>query len=112
MIRVDLYLDKAGLLKSCSVSGHAGAGKKGEDIVCAAVSVLTRTAYTVLSQREELKIRVSAPQRGEFRMEIDDFGTDENFLSAVGIYLREGLQSVSAEFPRHVTIHIEKESAD
>ncbi len=109
MISVELCLNKAGLLQSCRVSGHADAGKKGEDIVCAAVSVLTRTAYTVLSGRKELKIRASAPKRGEFRMEIDDFGNDESFLTAVGTYLREGLQSVCVEFPDHVKISIEKE---
>jgi uncharacterized protein YsxB (DUF464 family) len=109
MIRIELCLDKFGLLKSCRVSGHAGAGPKGEDVVCAAVSVLTRTAYSVLSSREGLKIRASAPKRGEFQMKIDDFGTDEAFLSAIQRFLQEGLQSVSAEFPHHVEICIEKE---
>jgi uncharacterized protein YsxB (DUF464 family) len=109
LIRIELCLDKAGLLKSCRVSGHSGAAPKGEDIVCAAVSVLTRTAYTVLSSRKELKIRASAPKRGEFQMEIDDFGSDESFLSAVGTYLQEGLQSVALEFPNHVEMKIIQE---
>jgi uncharacterized protein YsxB (DUF464 family) len=123
LISIELSFDKRDLLKSCRVSGHAGAGPKGEDIVCAAVSVLTRTAYTVLSAREDLKIRASAPKRGEFQMEIDDFGasmlrgasaqgtlaSDDSFLSAVGIYLQEGLQSVSAEFPHHVELKIIQE---
>ncbi len=109
MITIELYLDNGGLLKSCQVSGHAGAGRKGEDIVCAAVSVLTRTAYRTLSVKEGVKVRKAAPNRGEFRMEIDDPGTDRSFLSAVGTFLQEGLISVSMEFPDHVTIHIEKE---
>jgi uncharacterized protein YsxB (DUF464 family) len=40
MIVIDIILDKTGLLRSCSALGHAGAGKTGSDIVCAAVSVL------------------------------------------------------------------------
>jgi uncharacterized protein YsxB (DUF464 family) len=109
LINIELSFDKRDLLKSCRVSGHAGASPKGEDIVCAAVSVLTRTAYTVLSSRKELKVRASAPKRGEFQMEIDGFGSDDSFLSAVGIYLQEGLQSISVEFPNHVTIKIIQE---
>jgi uncharacterized protein YsxB (DUF464 family) len=111
MISVELSLDKAGFLQSCRVSGHAGAGRKGEDIVCAAVSVLTRTAYTVLSSRKGLKIWASAPQRGKFQMGIDDFGADKEFLSATQAFLQEGLNSVAAEFPNHVTISIEKEDS-
>jgi uncharacterized protein YsxB (DUF464 family) len=110
MIRIELSFNKRDLLKSCRVSGHSDAAPKGEDIVCAAVSVLTRTAYSVLSKRKELKIRASAPKRGEFQMEIDDAGTDEAFLFAVGTYLQEGLQSVSAEFPHYVEVCIEKEA--
>ncbi|MDR2901435.1 MAG: ribosomal-processing cysteine protease Prp [Treponema sp.] len=109
MISIELCLDKADLLKSCRVSGHAGAALKGEDIVCAAVSALTRTAYTVLFDRKELKIRAEAPKRGEFWMEIDNFGRDESFLSAVGTFLTEGLKSISAEYPDRVVIHIQKE---
>ncbi len=112
MISIELCLDKAGLLRSCRASGHAGAGKKGEDIVCAAVSMLTRTAYTVLSGRKELIVHAEAPKRGEFRMEIDNTEADKEFLLAAGIFLREGLVSLSAEYPNHVTIRIEREHLD
>ena len=40
MIRVRAWLTSGGNCSGLRVSGHAGAGKKGEDIVCAAVSVL------------------------------------------------------------------------
>jgi uncharacterized protein YsxB (DUF464 family) len=49
MIGIDAAFDKAGLLRFCEVRGHAMAGPAGYDLVCAAVSVLIRTAFRVLS---------------------------------------------------------------
>jgi uncharacterized protein YsxB (DUF464 family) len=110
MIHIEMSFDERDLLKSCRVSGHSGAAPKGEDIVCAAVSVLIRTAYTVLSSQKELEIRASALKRGEFQMEIDNVGTDEAFLSAVQMFLQEGFRSVAAEFPHHVKICMERKA--
>lgn len=39
------------------VKGHAGYGKKGEDIVCSAVSILTYTILAYLMQRKEIKVQ-------------------------------------------------------
>ncbi|WP_010259586.1 ribosomal-processing cysteine protease Prp [Treponema primitia] len=109
MIRVEAALDKAGLLRSCRVEGHAGAGPKGGDIVCAAVSVLTRTALQVLSQREGITVRGEAPERGIVRIEIDYTGQGREFLSAAGAFLLEGLKSVAGEYPDYCTMHISTE---
>lgn len=100
MIIAELVLE-GGLLKSCAIRGHAGAGPKGSDIVCAAVSVLSRTVYKVLSEREGITVRSSAPNRGDFFLEVSCDGNPENrdFLDGAGAFLIEGLVSVSKEFP-------------
>ena len=87
MIQADLVLDEAGLLSSCRVSGHAGAGKRGSDIVCAAVSVLTRTIVRVLSGRKGITIRGNAPDRGNFSMEAEYSAEGREFLAAAGAFL-------------------------
>jgi uncharacterized protein YsxB (DUF464 family) len=109
MIRIDAALDEAGLLKSCRVCGHAGAGLKGGDIVCAAVSVLTRTALTVLSRGEGITVRGEAPERGIVEMEIEYTGEGEGFLSAAGAFLLEGLKSVAGEYPEYCTMNVTEE---
>jgi uncharacterized protein YsxB (DUF464 family) len=43
MIKVKIWRD-GGRITACEVTGHAGAGEKGKDIVCAAVSALAETA--------------------------------------------------------------------
>jgi len=108
MIQVEVVLDEAGLLRACRVQGHAGAGKKGGDIVCAAVSVLTRTIIRVLSGRKDITIRGSIPGQGSFHMEADYAPEGREFLAAAGAFLVEGLLSVAAEFPGNCKVNIER----
>ena len=108
MIQAELVL-KDGLLKSCRISGHAGAGPKGSDIVCAAVSVLARTALMIISERKDIKIQGGHPERGHFWMDISVISVEsKDFLDGVGTFLKQGLISVSREFPDFCVINIEE----
>ena len=86
-------------MRACKASGHAGAGKAGADIVCAAISVLMRTALRTLSNREGVSIRGGAPEPGLLWLEADYTAEGKDFLSAAGVFLLEGLKSVAEEFP-------------
>jgi uncharacterized protein YsxB (DUF464 family) len=109
MINIAVVLDETGLLRSCDVRGHAGAGLKGTDIVCAAVSVLTRTALAVLSNREGLRVSGGAPERGVFFLETEALTAEGRaFLAAAGAFLLEGLRSLAGEYPENCTITIER----
>ena len=103
-----MILDEAGLLRSCTVHGHAGHGKKGNDIVCAAVSVLTRTIIKILSERKDITIRGCIPGQGNFQMEADYTAEGREFLAAAGAFLVEGVQSVAGEFPDNCKVNIER----
>jgi uncharacterized protein YsxB (DUF464 family) len=111
MIRVKALLDREGLLRSCRAEGHAGAGPKGEDPVCAAVSVLLRAALRTLSGREGILVRGGAPERGFLWMEADYSEEGREFLAAAGAFLIEGLVSVSEDFPNFCKIDIQRDSA-
>jgi uncharacterized protein YsxB (DUF464 family) len=99
VVRVDVTLDGEGLLRSCRVKGHAGWGRKGRDIVCAAVSVLVRSALYTLSDREGIRLQGAAPERGLVWMEVDYDTECRDFLAAVGTFLLEGLRSVAEAYP-------------
>ncbi|MDR0443891.1 MAG: ribosomal-processing cysteine protease Prp [Treponema sp.] len=109
---MEAVLDDDGVLRACKASGHAGAGKKGTDIVCAAVSVLMRTALGVLSGREGVVVRGGAPEPGSLWMEADYTAEGSNalhsreFLSATGVFLLEGLKSVAQEYPENCRVII------
>jgi len=106
-----VVLDEAGLLRSCRVQGHAGAGKQGNDIVCAAVSVLARTIIRILSGRKDINIRGSIPEKGDFSFETDYTPEGREFLAGAGGFLVEGLLSVSAEFPDYCRLIIERRNS-
>ena len=108
MIQAELVLDKAGLLKSCHMSGHAGSGKQGSDIVCAAVSVLARTLVRVLAGRKDISIRGNIPERGDFFVEVSYSPEGREFLAAATSFLTEGLLSVSEEFPANLRLVIQR----
>jgi uncharacterized protein YsxB (DUF464 family) len=106
LIEIEAVLDESGIRRSCKAVGHAGAGRTGYDIVCAAVSVLLRTAVRVLSDREGISIRCDAPEPGFLSMEADYTAEGKDFLFAVGVFLREGLASVAEEFPQYCTFKL------
>jgi len=110
VITIAVVLDESGLLKSCDIRGHAGAGKRGHDIVCAAVSVLARTALSTLSGRDGVIVRGGAPQRGVLTLETEaQDGPGRDFLAAVGTFLVEGLNSVAGEYPKNCIMTVTKE---
>ncbi|GEK28540.1 ribosomal-processing cysteine protease Prp [Furfurilactobacillus siliginis] len=50
MIKVDISRNASQQMTAFTMTGHAGAGDYGEDIVCAAVSVLAITAVNSLDE--------------------------------------------------------------
>jgi uncharacterized protein YsxB (DUF464 family) len=109
LIAIEAVVDQEGVLRACTASGHAGAGKAGADIVCAAVSVLMRTALRVLSGRKGVTIQSGAPEPGLLWMKAAYTAEGKEFLSAAGMFLVEGLRSVAEEFPGNCTLTIRTE---
>jgi uncharacterized protein len=108
LIDIEAVLDENGILRSCKAGGHAGAGKTGADIVCAAVSVLMRTAVRVLSDRKGVTVRYEAPEPGLLFLEADYTAEGKDFLFAAGVFLIEGLASVAEEYPRNCRLTIRR----
>jgi uncharacterized protein YsxB (DUF464 family) len=92
-------LDRSSLLRSLSVSGHAECGTAGNDVVCAAVTVLVRTAWVVLAGKPHITVDFFAPVPGELYLDVEYKREGEPYLSAVQDFLLEGLQSLAGEFP-------------
>ena len=106
MIEIEAILEENGTLRACKALGHAGAGKAGTDIVCAAVSVLMRTAFSVLSNRKGITVRYGAPETGQFWLEADYEAEGKDFLFTAGVFLIEGLSSIAQEFPQNCRLNI------
>ena len=106
MIEINAVLEEDGTLVSCKASGHAKAGKPGEDIVCAAVSVLMRTACKILSGRKGIVLRYDAPEKGQLWLEAEYKADGKDFLQTAGVFLIEGLRSVAQEYPLNCKLNI------
>ena len=84
---------------------------RGNDIVCAAVSVLTKTVAVLLSVRKGIIIRGDIPERGNFLMEVDYAPEDRDFLSGAGGFFIEGLLSIQEEFPAYCKVILERRNS-
>ena len=108
MIEIEAVLDSNGILKTCTASGHAGAGKKGTDIVCAAVSVLMRSAVRTLSGRKGIITRCNAPEPGFLSLEAEYTAEGREFLFAAGEFLTQGFTSVAEEYPEYCKLTLRR----
>lgn len=92
------------------VEGHAGKAKKGEDLVCAAVSTLTMTLEQTLKvQSDIISFVMKNSEKARFRAYV----SDNSPLRAQAVVIFEtiatGLLALAEEFPEFVKFDIEGE---
>ena len=81
------------------VRGHANYAPRGQDIVCAAMSVLFLSMTTYISSLEEVRSRVCRLERGYAEFECDRGGEQALKLACIG------MQIVSENYPDHVRLY-------
>jgi hypothetical protein len=119
MITVVVTVGERGNLVSAAASGHAGKGSRGEDIVCAAVTILLRTTMAVLAGSGEPDDMVGTPSdlaveaetagRGSLAFRVTAYAEGNiPFLIYAAVFLREGLGSLEREYPEAVAMRVER----
>ena len=109
MIEARAELDAEGRLVRFEASGHAGHGRKGQDIVCAAFTVLARTAYETLAALPGSAVEGSASGPGTLRFavrRIDEGGLER--AAGIADFLLAGLSGLEREFPGEVSVTIDR----
>lgn len=110
MIKVNLYKNKEDYIEKYNVSGHAGYASKGQDIVCAAVSVLAQTTLMSLIEvcgidEEEIKYAID-DEKGILDVNIPKT-IDSDIRNKVQIVLKTfelGIKSIIESYPGYVTL--------
>ena len=106
MISVRIVTEKEGCLLLAEASGHAGMGGEAGDPVCAAVSVLFRTAANVL----EAFVPTSSARtagRGTLQLIAGDFPEESrSCLFYAAEFLSRGIASLASEFPNAVSLSV------
>ena len=109
MICVTVTIDGNGVLNRVEATGHSTASVRGENIVCAAATVLIRTAARLLDSDADIKITGSARSRGALDfsvVRIDD--GKHGYVRAVGDYLMRGITDLQEEFPDECVLKIDR----
>ncbi len=89
------------------VEGHADYNKNGDDIVCAAVSVLVYTFLNMLKDEEcdgRLKIRREALRDGYFCVEVEPFDFSKEKTKGIVETIVMGLALLNEEYPEFVKL--------
>jgi len=116
LIRVEIARAARGSLRQLKATGHAIGGPLGGNIVCAAASVLIRTAARTLESEPGIRLSGGANARGEFSVEVESVAADRvDWVCGVTESLLRGLADLVADYPREVEVRIvavEGESRD
>jgi len=101
MIRVAIERDDQGRIWGFRAQGHAGAGPKGSDIVCAAVSVLTDSVYLGLENHLQRAMICNADS-GNISVSLQD--EPDNMTEAILMTMVLGLSEIQKIHPDKLRI--------
>ncbi len=99
MIRIDLFYDGPHIV-SCTISGHAGAATKGEDLVCAGVSAIgVGTLNALAGECQNSLTEVMEP--GYIRIDVTSINDVQQCILMTMLYQ---LQTMQIAHPQYINI--------
>ena len=109
MIAAKIVLDAGGNIASFESRGHSGTAAAGQDLVCAAFTVLARTAYEALAALPGSELTGSAPGPGSLHFSVRrmDAATAER-AGGIADFLLAGISGLEREYPGVVGLTIER----
>lgn len=108
MIRAAVTVGPDGLLQRIEITGHAGHGVSGDDIVCAAVTTLVRSAARLLEGDGRFALSGEAPEPGalSFSVTVGKAADSLPYLRGIGDMLILGLSDITREYPDRCSLHV------
>jgi hypothetical protein len=101
MIRVRIERDSTGRIQGFEAKGHAGAGSRGNDIVCAAVSVLTDSVFLGLDRHLKREMEWNADS-GDISVRLKE--APDELTEAILATLVLGLMEIQKIYPDRLRI--------
>ena len=101
MIRVRIERDSTGRIRGFEAKGHAGAGPRGNDIVCAAVSVLTDSVFLGLDRHLKREMEWDADS-GDISVRLKE--APDELTEAILATLVLGLTEIQKIYPDKLRI--------
>ena len=107
MTTVTIYNDKSGKHKGFDVRGHAGFSRRGNDIVCAAISMLATNTINSIETYTDLAIKYEADERlTRIRFLIKETPNHDSQLLMNSMIL--GLSELEKNYKKYVTLKFEE----
>lgn len=105
MISVTVVLSEEGAIAELMADGHAGAARKGSDIVCSAFTILLRTFARTVEAAPGVAWAVEGDEPGRFHLAVTGVGPAvvEQYRGWCGFLLR-GLEDLRGDAPREIRI--------
>jgi len=106
MVVVEITETETGVIQALMVQGHAGKAPHGEDLVCAAVSVLVQTAILGLTEMVDQNLKYEI-RPGYVALELPremDRGAGERARVILQTIVR-GLEATAESYGDYVTIN-------
>mgnify|MGYP003619599597 FL=1 len=101
MIRIVIERNSTGQICGFTASGHADCGPKGKDIVCAAVSVLTDSAFLGLDRHLRRELSWSADS-GDIAVHLKQ--EPDELTEAILATMFLGLSEIQRIYPEKIRI--------
>ena len=101
MIRVTLH-SQGESITGFEVKGHAGYAEAGQDIVCAAVSILTTTCANALESVAGVKPMVKASE-GHMLLALPNGSSHD--AQVILRTMRQGLRDLAEEYSRYILLN-------
>lgn len=102
MIKIWAERNDEGQLNRVKVTGHAKAGKHGQDIVCAGVSALTQTALLGLLEYLHHDVKYSI-KPGYLLIKLEESPNEQTQTLLETMLL--GLKGMAQEYEKNILIH-------
>lgn len=109
MIRATLY-KKKNQICAFEISGHAGYAPAGEDIVCAAVTVLTFNTVNAIEAFTDVPFKAEADEKkgGYLKVTFPVEGMQDEKVQLLLQTLQLGLSGIETEYQKYMTLNIEE----
>ncbi|MCI1958768.1 MAG: ribosomal-processing cysteine protease Prp [Clostridia bacterium] len=108
MIKVNIYRNSDFVISGFELSGHAGCGEEGEDIICSAVSILVINTINSIEKFTKVKFEVDTDEEkgGYIRFEAPRFNLGETDHDAELLLeaMLLGLRNIEKEYSQYMKI--------
>ena len=103
MIKVEVNLNKAGMIIGYKVSGHAGYAEEGQDIICSAISAVTQAPLLGFEGHLHIKPSVEINQKdGVLKVALNNEPND--MTEAILQTMKLACESIARQCPEYVHI--------